>query len=142
MKIKDLLYLFFALALAGFMLFSLIYSPKKEDKFIIDDINTNIEGKIKRKVAVRKNLLTHVLIERAHKNDTLIFLGEAMDSVQIGDNLFKQKNSPFFYVSRQGEKNKKLKYVLIPKSVVDDNNFPDAWKDSCRNNWKNVVIDN
>jgi len=141
MKKTDLMYLSLALVTAGFILFLLIYSPKNENKFTIADIRVDIVGEIKKKVEVRKGLLTHAKISRQNKFDTLIFLGENIDSVNIGDNIVKHKNSPFLYISRKGYNVKKLKYVLIPKSIFKDENFPKEWKDSCKTVWKSVVID-
>ncbi|GAA5084203.1 hypothetical protein GCM10023210_03780 [Chryseobacterium ginsengisoli] len=141
MKKIDLIYFSLALLAAGFILFLLIYSPKNENKFIIADIRVDIVGEIKKKVAVREGLLTHAKISRQNKFDTLIFLGENIDSVNIGDNIIKHKNSPFLYILKKGDKIKKLKYVLIPKSIFNDENFPKEWKDSCKTVWKDVIID-
>lgn len=139
---KKLLYLISAFAVAGLILFLFIYSPKNENKFILADIKVEIKGKIKKKVAVRKNLFTHTLISRFNKTDTLIFLGESIDSVNVGDNFLKYKDSPFFYVLKQEKKVKKLKYVSIPKSILTDENFPKEWKDSCKTAWRSVAVDN
>ncbi|MFN1217155.1 hypothetical protein ACKW6Q_09230 [Chryseobacterium kwangjuense] len=139
---KKLLYLISAFAVAGLILFLFIYSPKNENKFILADIKVEIKGKIKKKVAVRKNLFTHTLISRFNKTDTLIFLGESIDSVNVGDNFLKYKDSPFFYVLKQEKKVKKLKYVSIPKSILTDENFSKEWKDSCKTAWRSVVVDN
>jgi len=142
MKKKDILYLFLALATAGLVLYIFTYSPNDGYKFVVADIKVAIEGKIRNKVAVREGLITHAKISRHNKSDTLIFLGESVDSVDLGDIILKEKNSPFFYVKRQGSKRKKLKYVSIPKSILNDEDFPKEWKDSCKTNWKNVIIDN
>jgi len=141
MRRTELLYIFSAFAIAGLILFLFIYSPKNQNKFILADIKIEIKGKIKKKVAVRKGLLTHAKISRYKKSDTLVFLGESIDSVKIDDIFLKNKNSPFFYISRQGKKTRKLKYVSIPKSMLEEEDFPKEWKDSCRNKWKSVVID-
>lgn len=140
MKKKDLLYLLLTLAIIGILLFLFIYSPNNQDKFIISDISVEINGKIKKKVEVRENLLTHALIERYNKADTLIFLGENIDSVNIEDYFLKHKDSPFFYTSKQGESPKKFKYVSIPKSILNNKDFPKAWKDSCKTTWKSVIV--
>lgn len=141
MKRIDLLYLFLSLAAASFVLFLFVYSPDNDNKFTIADIKVEIRGIIKRKVAVREGLVTHVKISRYNKSDTLVFLGENIDSVNIGDNITKYKNSPFFYILRKGEPSKKLKYVLISRTIFNDENFPKNWKDSCNTTWKSVMID-
>ncbi|WP_378106720.1 hypothetical protein [Chryseobacterium sp. sg2396] len=140
MKKTDLMYFSLVLLGAGFILFLLIYSPKNEDKFIIADIRVDIVGKIKKKVAVREGLLTHAKISRQNKFDTLIFLGENIDSVNIGDSIIKHKNSPYFYILEKNKNLKKLKYTLISQEILNDENFPQEWKDSCKTVWKNVVI--
>ncbi|MET3538044.1 hypothetical protein [Chryseobacterium limigenitum] len=141
MKKRDLLYLFLALAAATFVFYISTYSPNDGFKFIIADIRVALEGKIKKKVAVREGLITHVKLSRYNNSDTLIFLGESVDSVNVGEIILKEKNSPFFYVKGKDGKRKKLKYVSIPKSILDDEGFPKKWKDSCKTNWKDVVID-
>lgn len=142
MRRKELLYIFSAFAIAALILFLFIYSPKNENKFILADIKIEIKGKIKKKVAVRKDLLTHVVISRLNKTDILVFLGESIDSVKIGDSFLKNKNSPFFYILKKREKPRKLRYVLIPKSMLKEKYFPREWKDSCKVNWKSVVVNN
>jgi len=142
MKIKDLLYILVALIISGIILYLFIYSPNNDSKFIIKDIKTEINGKIKNKIAVRKNLLTHAVVERPYKKDTLIFFGESIDSINIGDYIMKNRNSPFFYIIKNSRKVKKLKFVSIPKSILSDKNFPNDLKDSCKSNWKSVLVDN
>lgn len=141
MKNKNLLYLFLVLAGSGVILFLFMYSPKNNEKFLIADIRVEVKGIIKKKVAVREGIITHVKVVRHNKQDTLIFLGKSVDSVNVNDHLIKYRNSPFFYVSRYGEKAKKLRYVSIPKNILKNKNFPKEWKDSCRNGWKNVLVD-
>ncbi|KFF25305.1 hypothetical protein IW16_14935 [Chryseobacterium vrystaatense] len=141
MKNKNLVYLFLILAGAGVILFLFTYSPKNNDKLIIADIRVEVEGIIKKKVAVRDGLMTHVKVARRNKPDTLIFLGERIDSVDINENIMKYRNSPFFYISSHVGKPKKLRYVSIPKSILEDKSFPEAWKDSCRNGWRNILVD-
>lgn len=142
MKKINLLYLLLILLGTGLILFLFIYTPKNENKFIIADIKVGIQGKVKEKVTVRDKLLTHAIITRSNKVDTLIFLGESIDSLNINDNIVKPPNSPFIYILREGESGKKLKYVSIPKSILKDESFPKGWKDSCKNSWKSVVVDN
>ncbi|WP_288435979.1 hypothetical protein [uncultured Chryseobacterium sp.] len=139
MNRKGIIYFCLPIALAGLILFLFLYTPNNKSKFILADIKIAITGKIKKKVAVRDNLLTHALIERSNKVDTLIFLGENIDSVNVNDNIIKPKNSPFLYVIRSNESNKKLKYVSIPKSILNDEKFPKDWKDSLNNNWKSLI---
>ncbi|MCQ4142523.1 hypothetical protein [Chryseobacterium sp. EO14] len=142
MKKRDLIYLVLILFATGFMLFLFLYFPKNENKFIIADIKTEIYGKIKKKVAVRKGLLTHAKISRYKKSDTLVLLGiENNKLVDIGDSILKHKNSPFFYILQKGKNPKKLKFVSISKSILNDKTFPKEWKDSCKTVWKSVVID-
>lgn len=140
MKRKELFYIFSAFTIAGIILFLFIYSPKNQDKFVLADIKIEIKGKIKKKVAVRKDLLTHAKISRYKKSDTLVFLGENIDRVKIGDSIAKNKNSPFVYVLKDGKQTIKLNYVLIPKSLLNEEDFPKEWKDSCKTSWKSVVI--
>lgn len=140
---KRLNFLFFSSAVifAGFILFIFLYSPDNQIKFTIADIKVSIDGKVKKKVALRENLFTHALITRPEKADTLIFLGDRLDSVTLGDRLVKYKNSPFIYIVKQNEKPEKLRYALISKSILNDNDFPENWKDSCRTTWKSAVTD-
>lgn len=111
------------------------------NKFVIADIKVDISGKIRKKVEVREGLLTHVKISRYNKFDTLVFVGISNNkSISIGDSIIKHRGSPFFYILQTGKSPKKLKFVSIPKSILNDENFPKAWKDSCKTSWKSVVI--
>lgn len=140
MRKKDFLSILSAFAIAGFVLFLFVYSPGNGNKFTIADIKVAIEGKVKKKVAVREGLITHAKISRYNKSDTLILLGESVDRVNVGDIILKEKNSPFFYIKEEGAKRKKFTYVLIPKSILNDEDFPKQWKDSCKTSWKEVVV--
>lgn len=75
-----------------------------------------------------------------NKFDTLIFLGEHTDSVNIGDRILKQKNSPFFYVLNKGKVPKKYIFTLISENTLNNDEFPKAWKDSCKRNWRKVLV--
>ncbi|MDR6528254.1 hypothetical protein J2787_003673 [Chryseobacterium rhizosphaerae] len=141
MKKRDLVYLFLVVVATLLVIYIFTYSPSNGNKFTIADIKVAIEGKVKKKVAVREGLITHAKISRYNKPDTLIFLGESVDRVNVGDIILKEKNSPFFYIKEEGAKRKKLTYVLIPKSILNDEDFPKQWKDSCKTSWKEVVVD-
>jgi hypothetical protein len=41
---------------------------------------------------------------------------------------------------KDGKQTMKLNYVLIPKSLLNEEDFPKEWKDSCKTSWKSVVI--
>ncbi|GAA5084200.1 hypothetical protein GCM10023210_03770 [Chryseobacterium ginsengisoli] len=139
MKRKDLLLILLSIFLAGFILFLIIYSPNNITKSTIERLQFEIKGKVIEKIEVRKNLISHVKLKISNKKDTVIFIGESIDSINIGDYMSKSKNSPFFYV-KNNQKFKKLKFVSISKNVIYDENFPKEWKDSCKTIWKGVVV--
>ncbi|MGE8553075.1 MAG: hypothetical protein ACN6OB_03935 [Chryseobacterium jejuense] len=114
-------------------------SNNSNDKFIITNIKASFDGTILKKVDVRKNLFSHVIISRNNKADTLIFIGEYTDSVNIGDRIIKHKDSPFFYAVSNGKSSRKYIFELIPEPIFNNDKFPQAWKDSCKGNWKEAV---
>lgn len=141
MKFKLYSFIIFAIFFLGCIIYVLSLPEGNNNKFILADIKIEVKGKIKKKVAVRKDLLTHAKISRYKKSDTLVFLGENIDNVKIGDSIVKNKNSPFIYVLKDGKQTLKLNYVLIPKSLLNEKDFPKAWKDSCKNSWRSAIID-
>lgn len=140
MKFKLYSFIIFAIFFLGGIIYVLSLPEGNNNKFVLADIKIEIKGKIKKKVAVRKDLLTHAKISRYKKSDTLVFFGENIDRVKIGDSIVKDKNSPFVYVLKDGKQTIKLNYVLIPKSLLNEEDFPKEWKDSCKTRWKSVVI--
>ncbi|WP_089733344.1 hypothetical protein [Chryseobacterium jejuense] len=115
-------------------------SNNNNDKFIITNIKASFDGTILKKVDVRKNLFSHVTISRNNKADTLIFIGDYSDSVNIGDRIIKHKDSPFFYAVSNGKSSRKYIFELIPEPIFNNDKFPKAWKDSCKRNWKEAII--
>lgn len=109
------------------------------DKYIIANIKASFDGTVIKKVDARKNLFSHVKISRNNKSDTLIFIGDYTNSVNIGDRIIKPKNSPFFYAVSNGKSPRKYVFEQIPESIFNNDQFPQAWKDSCKRNWKEVV---
>lgn len=115
-------------------------SNNGNDQLIIANIKASFDGTITNKVNIRKNLFSHVKISRNNASDTLIFIGEYTESVNIGDRIIKLKNSPFFYAVSNGKNSRKYIFEQIPESLFNDDKFPQPWKDSCKSNWKEVVI--
>ncbi|KAA2220614.1 hypothetical protein [Chryseobacterium sediminis] len=110
------------------------------DKFTIADIKASFDGTIIKKVDLKKNVFSFVKILRKNKFDTLVNLGEYVDSINIGDRIIKQKNSPFFYAVDKEKNSRKYIFTLIPERIFNNDKFLQAWKDSCKGNWKDVVI--
>jgi hypothetical protein len=110
------------------------------DKFTIADIKASFDGTIIKKVDLKKNVFFFVKISRKNKFDTLVHLGEYVDSISIGDRIIKQKNSPFFYTVDKEKNSRKYIFTLIPERIFNNDKFRQAWKDSCKGNWKEVVI--
>lgn len=143
MKQKDILRLVLITLATGIVLFLFFYSPDNKSKFIIADIKTEIKGRVKEKVEVREGLLTHAKISRYKKSDTLVLVGISNNKIiNIGDSIIKHKDSPFFYILKKGQNPRKLKFSSIPKSIINDENFPKQWKDSCKSSWRSVVSTN
>jgi len=134
--------LFFVFASVFLLCFIyLITKPDNSgDKFTIADIKLSIDGKVIKKVDVRKGLFLHVKISRPSKSDTIVFLGQNVDSLEIGDRIIKKGISPFFYILKEGTKPTKYIYTYISETTLDNEHFPKAWKDSCRSSWKEVMI--
>ncbi|PTT28636.1 hypothetical protein DBR28_16875, partial [Chryseobacterium sp. HMWF028] len=110
------------------------------DKFTIADIKASLDGTIIKKVDLKKSVFFHVKISRKNKFDTLISLGEYVDSISIGERITKQKNSPFFFAINKEGNSRKYIFTLIPERIFNNDKFFKAWKDSCKGNWKEVVI--
>lgn len=114
-------------------------SGGNNDKFIIQDIKASFDGIIVKKVSVRSNdLLTHIKIKSKTK-DTLVFIGQNINKVQINDSIYKPANTPFLFVKR-GSELKRINYTLIPARLLNIDDFKDSWKDSCKTTWKHVVF--
>ena len=137
---KINLFLIFPALFLIFFIYQITRPDDYGDKFTIADIKASFDGTIIKKVDLKKNVFFHVKISRKNKFDTLISLGEYVDSISIGERITKQKNSPFFFaISKEGNSRKYI-FTLIPERIFNNDKFLKAWKDSCKGNWKEVVI--
>ncbi|PKF73488.1 hypothetical protein [Chryseobacterium sp. PMSZPI] len=137
---KINLFLIFSVLFLIFFIYQITRPDDDGDKFTIADIKASFDGRIIKKVDLKKNIFSHVKISRKNKFDTLVYLGEYVDSISIGERIIKQKNSPFFFAINKESNSRKYIFTLIPERIYNNDKFPKAWKDNCKGNWKEVVI--
>lgn len=114
-------------------------TKNSDEKFIVRGIKIEFEGVIIDKIAKRKNLYLDIKIKRENKNDTIIEASDFISEITIGDTIIKKSNSPYFYrINKMGIK--KIPFIYIPEKMVTSKKIPTSWKDSCKNSWRNVII--
>ena len=137
MKKNIIVILVFAGAL---LFFSPFFISEKKYQSTTSDIKSDFDGKIIEKIALRKDLLSHIKIKRYKAADTIIFIGENINNVQVGDSILKQKNSPYFYIENKNNITRKYIYVKVLKKDLNDKDFPLLLKNKFENEWKDCVV--
>ncbi len=132
---KLIKYIIFFISFFLFVKITNYLTRNSDEKFVIKDIKLELTGQIIKKVDIRKGLFTHLKIRRNKQADTVIFAGGFIDHSSVGDLIVKKKNTPYCFVVSKGIK-RKYPFTLIPKKMIHNENFPPAWRDSCKTAWK------
>jgi len=141
MKKKEfLMYVYIFIGMLIFIKLIDYLTRNSNDKVVIRDIKVQVKGIVVEKIALRKNLYLNVKLKREKKIDTVVDVSSFNDSINIGDSLIKNSNTPYCFIIRNKVK-KKYPFTLIPKKMIQNENFPPAWRDSCKTSWKPLLVD-